>query len=95
MIDEDADSEPELPGAAAEQPGDEWDFVLPRVPYGGDLMSGGPSGTAGFSLDDLVGAIQNKAGLDKIFGYLSTYDHDRRGLEKHLNGSVKGFPSLC
>ncbi|KAH0561971.1 hypothetical protein GP486_003322 [Trichoglossum hirsutum] len=70
----------------------EWDFILPEIPAPPALTPGAGEGDDGFSLQDLVGAVQHGINSRFINNYLVYYDKEI--VKKHLNGTVESFPSI-
>ncbi|KAI9687019.1 MAG: hypothetical protein M1822_002429 [Bathelium mastoideum] len=77
-----------------DEPGEiEWDLVLPVIPltqynivsnFSGDIQS--------FSINDLIGAVQNGANIHAVQNYLERFDPTR--IREHINDVVKGFPAI-
>ncbi|KAH7333255.1 P-loop containing nucleoside triphosphate hydrolase protein [Rhexocercosporidium sp. MPI-PUGE-AT-0058] len=70
----------------------EWDFILPEIPPPPTLTPGVGEGNEGFSLDDLIGAIQHDADVRSVTEYLAYYDSDV--VRRNIGKTVKGFPSI-
>lgn len=71
----------------------EWDFGLPVIPLPrSDLGPGLTQEHDTFNLRDLVGQMQNGAGLQMIQNYLARFD--RAKIRKHINDEVDGFPAM-
>ncbi|MCJ1360027.1 MAG: hypothetical protein MMC33_010030 [Icmadophila ericetorum] len=70
----------------------EWDFVLPIIPPPPTLTPGVGEGEEGFSLLNLVGAIQHGASVQMIQSYLGYYDKET--VKRNINGIVEGFPAI-
>ena len=70
----------------------EWDFVLPVIPAGPNIVPGGGDGSSPFSLRELIGAMQHGANYDMIIGYLGYYD--RKTISHNINGLVEGIPAM-
>jgi len=70
----------------------EWDFVLPVLTPPARLQPGIGEGQEGFSLLDLLGAMQDGVTLQGIQSYLGYYDNAT--IRRHINGTVLGFPAM-
>jgi hypothetical protein len=70
----------------------EWDFILPVIPGGPDLVPGGADSSEPFSLRELIGAVQHGATYDTITRYLGYYD--KRTINNNINGLVEGIPAM-
>ncbi|KAL2076228.1 hypothetical protein VTL71DRAFT_1171 [Oculimacula yallundae] len=70
----------------------EWDFILPEIPPPISLAPGVGEGNQGFSLEDLVGAIQHGTDIRVVTEYLAYYDSDV--VKKQLSSTLAGFPSI-
>jgi hypothetical protein len=70
----------------------EWNFILPEIPPPPSLIPGVGEGNDGFSLRDLVGAIQHGIDVRFVTEYLAYYDSDV--IRRHLCGTLEGFPSI-
>ena len=91
----------EDPASNAPQPEDpmvedvkepEWKFILPEIPPPPSLTPGVGEGNDGFSLRDLVGAIQHGIDVRFVTEYLAYYDSDV--IRRHLCDALEGFPSI-
>jgi hypothetical protein len=91
----------EDPACSAPQPEDpmveevkepEWNFILPEIPPPPSLTPGVGEGNDGFSLRDLVGAIQHGIDIRFVTEYLAYYDSDV--IRRHLCDTLEGFPSI-
>jgi hypothetical protein len=81
--------EPEPPDSS------EWDFWLPTIPAAQYFQPGGIDGSAQFSMQDLVGAMQNGAPYDQIQAYLGHHSHPNPNTVKsRINDPVDGFPAM-
>ena len=70
----------------------EWNFILPEIPPPPSLTPGVGEGNDGFSLRDLVGAIQHGIDVRFVTEYLAYYDSDV--IRRHLCDTLEGFPSI-
>jgi hypothetical protein len=70
----------------------EWNFILPEIPPPPRLTPGVGEGNDGFSLRDLVGAIQHGIDVRFVTEYLAYYDFDV--IRRHLCDTLEGFPSI-
>jgi hypothetical protein len=70
----------------------EWNFILPEIPPPPSLTPGVGEGNDGFSLRDLIGAIQHGIDVRFVTEYLAYYDSDV--IRKHLCDTLEGFPSI-
>jgi hypothetical protein len=70
----------------------EWNFILPEIPPPPSLTPGVGEGNDGFSLRDLVGAIQHGIDIRFVTEYLAYYDSDV--IRRHLCDTLEGFPSI-
>jgi hypothetical protein len=70
----------------------EWNFILPEIPPPPSLTPGVGEGNDGFSLRDLVGAIQHGIDVRFVTEYLAYYDFDV--IRRHLCDTLEGFPSI-
>lgn len=71
----------------------EWDFVLPVIPLAvSNSGRGSIENYETFDLRDLIGAVQNGAGLQTIQNYLERFD--RAEIREHINGDIDGFPAM-
>ena len=70
----------------------EWNFILPEIPPPPSLTPGVGEGNDGFSLRDLVGAIQHGIDVRFVTEYLAYYDSDF--IRRHLCDTLEGFPSI-
>ncbi|KAI9052990.1 hypothetical protein LZ554_003261 [Drepanopeziza brunnea f. sp. 'monogermtubi'] len=73
-------------------PEPEWDFKLPEIPAPPTLTPGAGDGNDGFSLHDLVGAIQHGVDIRLVTEYLAYYDSSV--VRKHLGDTLRGLPSI-
>lgn len=84
------DTEPEDPTVEdVKEP--EWNFILPEIPPPPSLKPG-VEGNDGFSLRELVGAIQHGIDIRFVTEYLAYYDPDV--VRRHLCDTLEGFPSI-
>jgi len=97
------DSEPELDDSKSskssnlnpgnmDEPPPEWDFVLPVIPLPFNLGTRLTEEYENFNLRDLVGAMQNGAGLQAIQNYLERFDRGR--IREQINDDIDGFPAM-
>ncbi|KAG0646262.1 Chaperone [Hyphodiscus hymeniophilus] len=70
----------------------EWDFILPEIQPPQILTPGVGEGNDGFSLRQVVGAVQHDADLRVVTEYLAYYDSDV--VRRHLSDTLEGFPSI-
>ena len=70
----------------------EWNFILPEIPAPPSLTPGVGEGNDGFSLRDLVGAIQTNVDVRLVTEYLAYYDPNT--VRRHLCDTLEGFPSI-
>lgn len=71
----------------------EWDFVLPVIPLPiANLGPGSFENYDTFDLRNLVGAMQNGAGLQTIQNYLERFGRAR--VKEHINENIDGFPAM-
>jgi hypothetical protein len=70
----------------------EWNFILPEIPPPPSLTPRVEEGNDGFSLQDLVGAIQHGIDIRFVKEYLAYYDSDV--VRRHLCDTLEGFPSI-
>jgi hypothetical protein len=70
----------------------EWNFILPEIPAPPTLTPGVGEGNDGFSLQDLVGAIQHGIDIRFVTEYLAYYDPEF--IRRHLCDTLEGFPSI-
>lgn len=70
----------------------EWDFILPKILPPPTLLPGAGEGNDGFSLQDLVGAIQDGIDIRLVTEYLEYYD--ATVVRRHLSDNLEGFPSI-
>lgn len=70
----------------------EWDFVLPEITPPPTLTPAVGEGNNGFSLRDLVGAIQNGVNIRFVAEYLAYYDPDF--IREQLCDTLEGLPSI-
>jgi hypothetical protein len=69
-----------------------WNFILPEIPPPPSLTPGVGEGNDGFSLRELIGAIQHGIDVRLVTEYLAYYDSDV--IKRHLCDTVEGFPSI-
>ncbi|KAK5463038.1 hypothetical protein LTS15_002750 [Exophiala xenobiotica] len=71
---------------------EEWNFILPKVPYafGPNAEIDSPDET--FNVRDAVGAIQNGASLKAVQNYLERFSPDV--VRRAINDEVDGFPAI-
>jgi len=70
----------------------EWNFILPEIPPPPTLTPGVGEGNDGFSLRDLIGAIQHGIDIRFVTEYLAYYDPEF--IRRHLCDTLEGFPSI-
>jgi hypothetical protein len=69
-----------------------WNFILPEIPPPPSLTPGVGEGNDGFSLRELIGAIQHGIDVRLVTEYLAYYDSDV--IQRHLCDTLEGFPSI-
>ena len=88
-----SDSEPEpmvVDQPRFEQP--EWNFLLPLISPPPSLTPGMGNSQEGFSLRDVIGAMQHGAPLQMIQNYLGYYGAST--VQRHINDLVEGIPAM-
>jgi hypothetical protein len=70
----------------------EWNFILPEILPLLSLAAGVGGGNDGFSLRDLVGAIDHETDIFLVTDYLAYYDTDV--IRRRLCGTMERFPSI-
>lgn len=70
----------------------EWDFILPEIPPPPSLTPRVGEGSDGFSLRDVIGAIQDGIDVRFVAEYLAYYDSNI--ICRHICATLEGFPSI-
>jgi len=88
--------EPPEPPKTPEPPdSSKWNLWLPKIPPPPSFQPGGLDGSAGFSIRDLVGAVQHDTPYEKILAYLGHHSHpSANSIKAHINDPVEGFPAM-
>ena len=71
---------------------EEWDYVLPRVPYAIRPNAELHNISETFDIREVVGAVQNGANLQMVRNYLERYG--RETIRRVINDEVEGFPAI-
>jgi hypothetical protein len=87
--------ESELEGQAEPPDSSEWNFWLPTIPAPQSFQPGGIDGSAQFSMQDLIGAMQHGATYEQIQAYLGHHSHPNPNtVRSKINDPVQQFHPL-
>jgi hypothetical protein len=93
--DSESESEAESDSEAEHETDADWDFSLPRLAAHQDFQPGGVDGTKGFSMSDIISAVQYGASCDQVQEYLAHHSYPNpRTVRNRINDLVKGIPAM-
>ncbi|RFU25801.1 hypothetical protein B7463_g10533, partial [Scytalidium lignicola] len=71
---------------------EDWDFILPELPYPSELMLGVANESSTLNMEELIVAVQHGSDLQTIQDFLGYYDSTI--VKSRINDEVAGFPSI-